>query len=148
MVSAGGAERAAAVRTPADVAAADFGTKAVLASAAAWSANPANPPLYIDLPVQNGEVQEDVVARWVANAPLATVHQHIPELRSLEAIALDAGAQDVGIARATEELSRILTIYGIDHTAQIYDPGDHINRVDERVEKFVLPFFSEHLEFD
>lgn len=142
-----GAARAEAIRTLEEVQAADFGTKAMFASAAAWSANPEAPPLFLDLPTKDGAVQEDVVARWVANAPLATVHQHVPELRTLTAIGMDAGAQDAGIARATEELSRILTAYGITHMMEIYDPGNHINRVDERVEKFVLPFFSENLAF-
>lgn len=123
----------------------DFLVKAMLSSAAAWSPDPQDPPLYIDLPIEGGEVQSDVVAQWVANAPLATVHQHIPELRRLTAIAMDAGAQDQPIAGSTEDFSQILTRYDIDHTAQIYDPGNHINRIDERVEEHVLPFFAEHL---
>lgn len=142
-----GAARAEAIETTEEVQRADFGTKALFASAAAWSANPAAPPLFLDLPVKDGEVQESVVARWAANAPLATVHQHVPRLRQLRAIGLDSGAQDAGIARATEELSRILTGYAIEHTAEIYDPGNHISHVDERVEKFVLPFFNRHLAF-
>ncbi len=48
-------ERAAQVRTDQDIAAADFFTKAMLASAAAWSPNPHNPPLYIDLPLVDGK---------------------------------------------------------------------------------------------
>ena len=142
-----GAARAEAVTSVEEVQSADFGLKAVFATAAAWSANPNKPPLYVDLPTENGEVQEDVIARWAANAPLATVHQHIPKLRKLTAIGLDSGAQDRGIAPATRELSRILNEYGIQHFVEIYDPGDHINRVDERVEKHVLPFFTEHLAF-
>ena len=31
-----------------------FGASATLASAAAWSPNPNNPPLYLDLPVKDG----------------------------------------------------------------------------------------------
>jgi len=34
-----------------------------VASAAAWSPNPRNPPLYFDLPVKDGKVVQDVVAR-------------------------------------------------------------------------------------
>jgi S-formylglutathione hydrolase FrmB len=142
-----GSSRAEAITTVEEVQNGDFGLKAVFASAAAWSANPGKPPLYVDLPTANGEVQQDVVARWVANAPLATVHQHIPELRALKAIGLDSGAQDGGIASATEELSRILNGYGIEHFMEIYDPGDHVSHVDERVEKFVLPFFTRNLAF-
>jgi S-formylglutathione hydrolase FrmB len=142
-----GSSRAEAITTVEEVQNGDFGLKAMFASAAAWSANPSKPPLYVDLPTANGEVQEDVVARWVANAPLATVHQHIPQLRALKAIGLDSGAQDGGIASATEELSQILNEYGIEHFMEIYDPGDHVSHVDERVEKFVLPFFTRNLAF-
>jgi S-formylglutathione hydrolase len=142
-----GAARAEVVTSVAEVQSADFGLKALFATAAAWSADPNKPPLYVDLPTVNGEVQQDVIARWAANAPLATVHQHIPQLRSLTAIGLDSGAQDRGIAGATQELSRVLNEYGIEHFAEIYDPCDHLNRVDERVEKHVLPFFSRNLAF-
>lgn len=142
-----GAARMEAITSPEQVAEASFGVKAMFASAAAWSPNPGKPPLYLDLPVEGGEARPDVLARWVANAPLATVHQHVPELRRYHAIAMDAGAQDRGIAASTRELGRILTTYGIDHTLEIYDPGDHINRVDERVEEHVLPFFSGNLAF-
>jgi S-formylglutathione hydrolase FrmB len=138
--------RAAQVKTDADIAAADFGTKAMLASAAAWSANPKNPPLYFDLPVVDGKVVPDVVARWAANAPLAMVHQYLPQLREYTAIALDAGDRDVGIEGTVRALDEILDGYGVAHVAEIY-PGDHVNRIDERLEKHVLPFFSTHLAF-
>jgi hypothetical protein len=97
--------------------------------------------------VENGRARPDVLARWVANAPLATVHQHVPELRRYRAIAMDAGAQDRGIAEATRRLHGILTTYGVEHDFEIYDPGDHIDRVDERVEQQVIPFFSRTLTF-
>lgn len=142
-----GMERLETIRSIEEVQEADFMTKAVFASAAAWSPNPHNPPLFVDLPTKDGAIQQDVVARWVANAPLATIHQHVSELRRLHAIALDSGAQDGSITGATRELSRVLTWYDIDHTAEIYDPGNHISHVEERVEQHVLPFFSEHLVF-
>ena len=47
-----------------------------LASAAAWSPNPGNPPLYLDLPVKDGKVRPDIVAKWVANAPLEMIDQY------------------------------------------------------------------------
>src|SRR5579883_3486439 len=46
----------AAVKTAADSAKLPFGLRAQLASAAAWSPNPKNPPLYLDLPVKDGTV--------------------------------------------------------------------------------------------
>ena len=44
-------EALAAVKTAADSAKLPFGLRAQLASAAAWSPNPKNPPLYLDLPI-------------------------------------------------------------------------------------------------
>lgn len=137
--------RAATVDRPEQIQELGFFPKALLASAAAWSPDPQDPPLYVDLPIEDGEVQSDVVAEWAANAPLAMVHQYVPELRRYTAIALDAGAQDQPIAGSTRAFSEILTQYDVDHTAEIYDPGTHVSRVDERVEEHVLPFFAEHL---
>lgn len=141
---------ALAVKSSADIAnlnPSDFGTKAMLASAAAWSANPSRPPLYIDLPIEDGKLVPDVAARWAANAPLAMVHQYLPALRSFDAIALDVGDRDFGIADTVRTLDEILTRYGIDHTTEIYS-GDHLSGVDQRLEANVLPFFSKHLAFE
>ncbi len=138
------------VKTDADIAAlapADFGTRAMLASAAAWSANPKNPPLYIDLPLADGKIAPDVVARWVANAPLTMVHQYIPNLRKYAAIAVDAGDKDQPIESTVRALDQILSTYGIAHTAETYD-GNHVNRIDERLTSKVLPFFTAHLAFE
>jgi S-formylglutathione hydrolase len=143
--------RALAIAAEGDITAlkeADFGTKAMLASAAAWSPNPKNPPLYIDLPIAaDGKPAPDVVAKWAANAPLTMVHQYIPAMRSFEAIAVDAGDMDVAIAGTVRRLDQTLDEYGIAHIAEIYS-GDHTNRVDERLETKVLPFFSAHLKFE
>src|SRR5690606_35170722 len=118
----GGAERLLEIESVEQVRAADFFIKAAFATAAAWSPNPNAPPLYIDLPVGDEQQLQSVRARHVANVPIATMHQHIPELRSLTAIALDSGAQDQGIAQATRDLSAILNHYGIEHFSEIYDP--------------------------
>jgi S-formylglutathione hydrolase len=138
--------RAEAVHTPEDIAKADFGTKASLASAAAWSPNPSNPPLYFDLPSKGGEFQPSIAAKWAANAPLAMVDQYISNLRRLHAIAFDAGAQDAAIAATCKTLDEVLTAYGIRRTFEIYE-GTHTSRIAERVETKTLPFFSSNLEF-
>src|SRR3954463_12421361 len=85
-------EALAAVKTPADSAKLPFGLRAQLASAAAWSPNPQNPPLYLDLPI--GEQAQAVLARWSANAPLAFIDQYILEFKRYRAIAIDVGDQD------------------------------------------------------
>ena len=74
-------EALAAVKTPADSAKLPFGLRAQLASAAAWSPNPKNPPLYLDLPI--GDQAQAVLAKWAANAPLAFIDQYILELEAV-----------------------------------------------------------------
>ncbi|HEY4214126.1 MAG TPA: alpha/beta fold hydrolase [Steroidobacteraceae bacterium] len=138
-------DRVAKMNTPAEIAAADFGTKAMAASAAAWSPNPKNPPKYFDLPVVDGKVVPQVVATWAANAPLAMVNQYITNLRMYDAIAFDAGDRDKGIAETVRALDRILNGYSLKHTFEIYD-GDHVSAINERLATKVLPFFSEHLK--
>ena len=137
---------AESVKRVADIAKADFGTKAQLASAAAWSPNPDNPPLFIDLPTKDGELQPMVAAKWTANAPLAMVDQYVPNLKRLTAIAFDAGDQDTSIAASIRELDEMLNVYRIPHDYEIYK-GDHTNGIVERVVTKMIPFFTGHLSF-
>jgi S-formylglutathione hydrolase len=135
-----------AVKSKDEIAKANFGTKAQLAGAAAWSPNPNAPPLFLDLPTKDGAVVADVVARFAANAPLAMVHQYIFNLRSLKGIGFDAGTADKSIHATSVELDRVLTEYKLPHDWGSYE-GDHLNRVAERIEKVMLPFFGKHLTF-
>jgi hypothetical protein len=86
-------------------------------------------------------------AKWAANAPLAMIDQYVPNLKKLHAIAVDAGTQDTGIAATVKTLDQILSQYSIPHAFEIYE-GNHINRIAERLETKVLPFFSSNLSFD
>jgi enterochelin esterase-like enzyme len=138
--------KAEAVRDVAEIEKADFGTKAALASGAAWSPNPKNPPLFLDLPWRDGEFRPLILAKWAANAPLAMVDQYLPGLKQLRAIAFDAGTKEAGISAGVKALDQILTDNGVEHTSEIYE-GDHTNRVAERIETTVLPFFSKNLSF-
>jgi len=132
-----------AVKTPEDSAKLPFGLRAQLASAAAWSPNPKKPPLYLDLPVENGVVRQDVIAKWAANAPLAFVDQYIGNLRQYRAIAMDVGDQD-GLRTGAAKLHEILDSYGLANTFEIY-PGTHTSAVADRFQNHVLPFFSKNL---
>jgi enterochelin esterase-like enzyme len=134
----------AAVKTPADAAKLPFGLRAQLASAAAWSPNPQNPPLYLDLPV--GPNQQAVLAKWAANAPLAFIDQYIGNLRQYRAIAIDVGDMD-NLKVDTGKLHDALTTYGIRHDFEIY-PGTHTSNVAVRFQENVVPFFSRTLSFD
>jgi hypothetical protein len=75
------------------------------------------------------------------------VDRYIGNLRRMKAIAMDAGDRDEPIAATVRTMNAILNGYALAHTFDIYD-GDHVNRVAERVEKNVLPFFSANLNFD
>jgi S-formylglutathione hydrolase FrmB len=134
----------AAVKTPADSAKLPFAQRAQLASAAAWSPNPKNPPLYLDLPI--GDNQQAVFAKWAANAPLAFIDQYIPGLRRYRAIAIDVGDQD-GLRFDTAKLHDVLDQYGIANTFEVY-PGTHTSDVAVRFQEHVIPFFSRTLSFE
>jgi enterochelin esterase-like enzyme len=88
-----------AAKTPEDSAKLGFFQRAQLATAAAWSPDPKNPPLYLDLPMKDGAVQPDVLAKWTANAPLAFVDQCIGNLRQYRAISIDVGDQAWALSR-------------------------------------------------
>ena len=134
-----------AVQSAADSAKLPFGLRAQLATAAAWSPNPKKPPLYLDLPVKDGTVQPDVLAKWAANAPLAFVDQYIGNLRQYRAIAIDVGDQD-GLKIDAAKLHDILDRYGIANSFEIY-PGTHVSNVALRFQDQVMPFFSQNLAF-
>jgi len=131
------------VKTPADAAGLSFFAKARLASAAAWSPDPKNPPLYLDLPDKGGEPQPEVIAKWAANAPLAFVDQYIDNLRQYRAIAIDVGDQD-GLRFDTIKLHDVFDKYGIDNSFEVYH-GTHTSAVADRFQNHVMPFFSRNL---
>lgn len=122
-----------------------WGLRAQLATAAAWSPNPTKPPLYLDLPVENGAPRPDVLAKWAANAPLAFVDQYVGALRRYKAIAIDVGDRD-GLKTDAAKLHEVLDRYGLANSFEIY-PGDHTSDVASRFQDHVLPFFSQNLDF-
>jgi len=122
-----------------------WGERALLATAAAWSPDPKNPPLYLDLPMKDGVVQPDVLAKWAANAPLDFVDQYIGNLRRYRAIAIDVGDQD-GLRFDAKKLHEALDRYGIANIFEIY-PGTHTSDVASRFQDHVMPFFSKNLRF-
>ena len=134
-----------AVKTPEDSAKLPFFPRAQLATAAAWSPNPKNPPLYLDLPTKDGQPQPDVLAKWTANAPLAFIDQYIGSLRQYRAIALDVGDQD-GLRVDTGKLHDVLDEYGIANRFEVYQ-GTHTSKVADRFQNHVMPFFSQNLCF-
>jgi hypothetical protein len=133
------------MKSPAEGADLPIFARTTLASAAAWSPDPKNPPLYLDLPMKDGVVQQDVVAKWAANAPLAFVDQYIGNLMQYRAIAMDVGDQD-GLRFDTTKFHEVMDNYGIKNSLEIYH-GTHTSAVADRFQNHVLPFFSENLCF-
>lgn len=133
------------VKTPGDSTKLPFFARAQLATAAAWSPNPKNPPLYLDLPTRNGEPQPEVLAKWAANAPLAFIDQYIGKLRQYRAIAIDVGDQD-GLRMDSSKLQEVLDKYGIANSFEVYS-GTHTNKVADRFQNHVMRFFSQNLAF-
>jgi S-formylglutathione hydrolase FrmB len=135
-----------AVKTEEDSAKLPFFARAQLASAAAWSPDPKNPPLYLDLPMKDGVAQPEILAKWTANAPLAFIDQYIDGLRLYRGIALDVGDQD-GLRADTGKLHDVLDLNGIANTFEVYS-GTHTSDVADRFQNHVLPFFSKNLCFE
>ena len=139
--------KAEAAKTPEQANALGFLPRLIVAASAAWSPDPKDPPLFADLPVKDGKLVEQAVAKFHANEVLYMIDQYIENLRQLKGIGLDAGRRDVPIAAATERLDGILTSYGIAHQFGIYD-GDHLNHIADRITSEVVPFFTRNLSFD
>ncbi len=135
----------AGLKAPADAANFNFFWKAQLATAAAWSPDPKNPPLYLDLPVQDGILQPEILAKWTANAPLAFIDQYIDNLRQYRAIAMDVGDED-GLRFDMKKLHAVLDSYGIQNSFEMYH-GTHTSAVADRFQNHVIPFFSKNLSF-
>jgi enterochelin esterase-like enzyme len=136
----------AGMKTPSDGEGLPFFTRAQLATAAAWSPNPENPPLYLDLPTKAGEPRPDILAKWAANAPLAFVDQYVGSLRQYRAIAIDVGDQD-RLRTDAAGLHEALDKYGIANSFEVY-PGTHTSRVADRFQNHVLRFFGQSLCYE
>ncbi len=128
-----------------DVAKLDFMSRATLTVAAAWSPNPNSPPFYVDLPSGDEASTRNVLLRWAANAPLVMVDQYSANLRRYRAIAMDVGDED-SLRTDAKRLHQRMAELGVTSDFQVY-PGDHGNRVGQRFQNHVLPFFGRVLAF-
>ena len=132
------------IKTPAEVAALPGFGRTTLAASAAWAPNAKRPPFFLDLPTVNGVAQKDVVAKYAANAPTEMAARYAVQLKRYSAIVMDIGTKDTLIG-GNVAMDKELTRLGIKHKYETYD-GDHVNRVTQRFEAQVLPFFSEQLK--
>jgi len=122
-----------------------FNQKSPLARAAAWSANPANPPLFIDLPVKDGKARPVIAAKWMSNSVMVMLQQYAPNLKKMKAIEMNVGLQD-NLLQTNRDMDEALTNAGVPHHFETFE-GDHNGQVGMNFEKKVLPFFSRELVF-
>lgn len=122
---------------------ADFGARAAIASASAWSPNPEKPPFFFDWLTKDGVVQPDVLAQWHANAPNAMIAQYVPALKSYKAIGMEVGDKD-GLVKDDTAMHELMTRFGIKHEWQVFD-GGHADKVAMRIKDYTIPFFAKNL---
>lgn len=134
-----------AIKTKDDALKLQFNQKSPLARAAAWSANPGNPPLFIDLPVRDGKPRPIIAAKWMANSIMVMLQEYAPNLKKMTAIDMSVGLQD-GLLQTNRDMDEALTDAHIAHYFETFE-GDHNGQVGINFETKVLPFFSAHLAF-
>ncbi|MBA2493181.1 MAG: esterase [Acidobacteria bacterium] len=142
-------EEAAAIKSWEEVEKASFFARTFLANAAAWSPNPAKPPFFAVFPIGKNSEQdvaaENAEARWLANTPMWMVDQYRTNLIQLRGIAFDVSTKEE-LINSIREFSEKLKRIKIQHAFEEFD-GDHINKVAERIETRIMPFFSRTLVF-
>jgi S-formylglutathione hydrolase FrmB len=131
----------------------EFYQIAFIAVSASFSPNPERAPFYVDFPYEEREGRleknESAYARWRAKMPLYMIDEHKKNLLKLRAIFIDYGQnEEFSHIRITSQLfSKALAERSIPHIFEIYEGGDHGNKIRERIETRVLQFFSAKLEF-
>ena len=131
----------------------EFFMVAFLATAAAFSPNPAGSPFQVDFPFRekDGRVEknEKAYARWKAKMPLYLVEENKTNLLKLRGLFLDYGQKEEfsHIRISTSLFSKALSENGIPHIFELYERGDHGSLIRQRFETRVVQFFSAKLDF-
>jgi S-formylglutathione hydrolase FrmB len=130
----------------------EFFSVAMIALSAAFSPNKDRPPLFVDLPYVQKEMvlakSEPAYSKYREKMPLYQVERYRDNLMKLRGIFLDVGEFDefTHIRRATAMLSGELSAREIPHSFEIYKGGDHGNKIRERFNSKLVPFFASLLE--
>jgi S-formylglutathione hydrolase len=133
------------IKTKEDAAKLSYNQKSPLARAAAWSSNPGNLPLFIDLPVKDGKQRPVIAAKWMANSLIVMLQEYAPALKKMTAIEMNVGTQD-NLLQPNQNMDEALTDAGVPHHFETFE-GDHNGQVPINFETKVLPFFSKQLRF-
>jgi S-formylglutathione hydrolase FrmB len=117
------------------------------ALSACYSPNVEKPPFYVDLPIgfPNGELIDDVWARWLSFDPVVNFRDRLSNLRKLSGILLDVGwNDDAHLQWGHRLLSHHLHQAGITHETR-ENPGNHGGRSRESYQ-MALQWLSEILQ--
>ncbi len=127
----------------------NFNASIITALGAIYTPNTNSPPNYVRLPWSGDSASiVDSIAKFWRDTPLEIIRNSSPEtLRRIKWF-FDAGDHDsfADIPLAGNELHRILAEKGVPHTFEIFR-GTHGDRISERVETRLLPFFSRTLNW-
>lgn len=131
----------------------DFFNRAFVALSASLSPNPERAPFFVDFPYRERdgrlEKNDQVYERWRSKMPLYMVDENKEKLLKLRGIFLDYGQKEEfsHIRITTALFSKALADRNIPHVFEVYEGGDHSNKIRERVETRLLQFFSDKLDF-
>ncbi len=131
----------------------DFWTNVMVALSAAFSPDVKKGPLFVDYPFKEVNSRllpnEPAYSEYRAKMPLYLVDKYRENLMKLRGIAIDVGEFDdfSHIRIGSHQFSEALSSRGIPHSFEIYKNGDHGNKIRERFENYVIPFFARSLEF-
>jgi S-formylglutathione hydrolase len=131
----------------------EFYQLAFVAVSAALSPNPDRGPFFVDFPYveRDGRLEknESVFARWQEKMPVYMVEDKKENLLKLRGIFIDYGQKEEfsHIRIATQQFSKALSERSIPHLFEIYEGGNHNNKIRQRLETRLFRFFTETLDF-
>lgn len=123
----------------------DSESQLCLGYSAAWSPDTTRAPMLVAYPFTASGIDSAVVAQWESWKLLEMAPRYREGLVRLRAIGFDVGTEDSyypGQAR----LDSLLTRLRVRHTYQAY-PGDHNNRIGERVSAHLLPWVAQSFDY-
>ncbi len=122
----------------------DWRARVAIAAAAAFAPNTNRIPYYGDFPVDNnGGLIVENWERWLQHDAYTMINSFNNNLLLLKGIWIECGTND-DLYNSNLKTSQALDSLGITHVWEDYE-GDHVNKIPERIEEKMLPFFSEVL---
>ena len=123
-------------------------SKSCVAGAAAFAPNLNSLPYYGELPfTESGDLIDSTWQKWLTHDLYSMISAYIDNLLSLKGIQFDCGTSDVLFYDANVSFSRELNNNNVEHVFSEYD-GNHTNRLNVRIEDYLIPFFSEILDHE